>query len=133
MVKDEVMVDEFLNMLTCLALAIVQAAAFINQNNIQLCDYIQMYRASEQQETQLPIEEFQDQERYLEMKNPIATTWYISFNQITPRDKLAADYLSFMACTTNNDIPESMLPAERLQVERTNEHDWDIESIRSHN
>ncbi|KAJ6268173.1 hypothetical protein PSV08DRAFT_411191 [Bipolaris maydis] len=119
LVEDEVIADEFLDMLTCLALAIVQAAAFINQNDIQLSEYIQLYRASEQQATQLLSEEFQDQGRYQEMKNPIATTWYISFDQITSRDELAAEYLSFMACTANNDIPESMLPVEESQLKQT--------------
>lgn len=119
LVEDEVMTDEFLNMLTCLALAIVQAAAFINQNDIQLSDYIQLYRASKQQATQLLSEHFQDQGRYREMKNPIATTWYVSFDQITSRDKLAADYLSFMACIANNDIPDSILPGEGPQLEQT--------------
>lgn len=119
LVEDEVMTDEFLNMLTCLALAIVQAAAFINQNDIQLSDYIQLYRASKQQATQLLSEHFQDQGRYREMKNPIATTWYVSFDQITSRDKLAADYLSFMGCIANNDIPDSILPGEGPQLEQT--------------
>jgi tetratricopeptide (TPR) repeat protein len=115
-VEDEATVSEFLGMLAFLALAIVQAAAFINQNDYQLSDYVQLYRSNEQQATQLLSQEFQDQGRYRETINPVATTWYISFEHIRDRDQLAADYLSFMACTANNDIPESMLPTEGSPV-----------------
>ena len=44
------------------------------------------------------------------MKNPVATTWLISFEQIRQRDPLAAEYLSFMACVEPKDIPQSLLP-----------------------
>jgi tetratricopeptide (TPR) repeat protein len=115
-IEDEAAVDDFLGMLAFLALAIVQAAAFINQNDIQLFKYVQLYRASEQEATKLLSEEFQDQGRYRETKNPIATTWRISFEQIRERDRLAADHMSFMACTASNDIPESMLLVEESQV-----------------
>jgi tetratricopeptide (TPR) repeat protein len=115
-VEDEATVSEFLGMLAFLALAIVQAAAFINQNDYQLSDYVQLYRSNEQQATQLLSQEYQDQGRYRETKNPVATTWYISFEHIRDRDQLAADYLSFMACTASNDIPESMLPTEGSPV-----------------
>jgi hypothetical protein len=43
-------------------------------------------------------EEFEDNGRYREVKNAVATTWLISFEQIRRRDALAADYLSFMGC-----------------------------------
>ncbi|KAF1940357.1 kinesin light chain [Clathrospora elynae] len=118
-VEDEVTVGEFLGVLAFLALAIVQAVAFINENDIKLSDYVRLYRASEQEATKLLSEEFQDQGRYRETKNPVATTWYISFEQIRACDQLAADYLSFMACTASTDIPESMLPADESRVAET--------------
>lgn len=46
-VEDIATVNEFLDMLACLALAIVQVVAFINQNDIKLSDYVQLYRESE--------------------------------------------------------------------------------------
>jgi tetratricopeptide (TPR) repeat protein len=118
-VEDEATVNEFLGMLAFLALAIVQAVAFINKNNIKLSDYVQLYRANEQEATKLLSEEFQDQGRYRETKNPVATTWYISFAQIRACDQLAADYLSFIACTASTNIPESMLPADESRVAET--------------
>lgn len=44
------------------------------------------------------------------MKNPIATTWLISFEQILRLDPLAAEYLSFMCCIDPRNIPQSLLP-----------------------
>ncbi|KAF2191284.1 hypothetical protein K469DRAFT_437327, partial [Zopfia rhizophila CBS 207.26] len=44
-------------------------------------------------------------------RNPVATTWLISFERIKQRDPLAAEYLSFMACIEPKDIPQSLLPA----------------------
>jgi tetratricopeptide (TPR) repeat protein len=118
-VEDVTVVSEFLSMLAFFALAIVQAVAFINKNDCKLSDYISLYRASEQQATKLLSKEFQDSGRYRETKNPVATTWYISFERINQDDKLAADYLSFMACTTNSDIPATMLRTEGNEVEHT--------------
>ncbi|KAF1835698.1 kinesin light chain [Decorospora gaudefroyi] len=115
-VEDEATVSEFLGMLAFLALAIVQAVAFINENDSKLFEYVQLYRASEQEATKLIGEEFQDQGRYRETRNPVATTWYISFEQIRARNQLAADQLSFMACTASTDIPESMLPPDESRV-----------------
>src|SRR5450432_3088913 len=43
------------------------------------------------------------------MKNPVAITWLISFEQILHYHPRAAEYLSFMACVEPNDIPQSLL------------------------
>ena len=44
------------------------------------------------------------------MKNPIATTWLISFEQIQKRAPLAADYMAFISCIGEQDIPPNLLP-----------------------
>ncbi|KAF2203114.1 FabD/lysophospholipase-like protein [Delitschia confertaspora ATCC 74209] len=59
---------------------------------------------------ELLSEEFKDNWRYQDVKNPVATTWLISFEQIRQRDPFAAEYLSFMACMEPKDIPQSLLP-----------------------
>jgi hypothetical protein len=48
---------------------------------------------------------YRDNDRYVKAKNPVATTWLISFEQIRLRDPLAADYLSFMACVDSKNVP----------------------------
>jgi tetratricopeptide (TPR) repeat protein len=97
--------------LTYLPLAIVQAAAYINENGIAFVDYLSLLADQEEAAIDLLSEEFQDDWRYHNIKNPVATTWLISFEQIRHREPLAADYLSFMACIDAKGIPQSLLPA----------------------
>ena len=97
--------------LTYLPLAIVQAAAYINENGITFADYLSLLAEQEEDVIDLLSETFEDDGRYHDMKNPVAITWLISFEQIQQRDLLAADYLSFMACIDSKDIPQSLLPA----------------------
>ena len=63
----------------------------------------------EQEIIELLTEEFEDDARYSDMKNPVATTWLISFRQIQQRDPLAAEYMSFMACIDHKDVPQLLL------------------------
>ena len=56
--------------------------------------------------------EFADSHRYKEAENPIATTWLISFRQISDHDPLAADYLKFMSFPSEKAIPRSILPGD---------------------
>jgi len=97
--------------LTYLPLAIVQAAAYINENDITIAAYVSLLTDQEEEVINLLSEEFEDDGRYHDVKNPVATTWLISFEQIRRRDPLAADYLSLMACVDPRDIPQSLLPA----------------------
>jgi putative hemolysin len=97
--------------LTYLPLAIIQAAAYINENRIAFVDYLSLLADQEEAVIDLLSEEFEDDGRYNDIKNPVATTWLISFEQIRHRDPLAAEYLSFMACIDPKDIPQSLLPA----------------------
>ncbi|OQE40897.1 hypothetical protein PENCOP_c005G06057 [Penicillium coprophilum] len=99
-----------LEQLGFLPLAINQAAAYINENKIELSDYLSLLKDREIDAAELLSEEFQDDGRYAETQNPVLTTWLISFQQIQDLDKLAADYLSFIACINPRDIPQSILP-----------------------
>ncbi|KAK0756133.1 hypothetical protein N5P37_011345 [Trichoderma harzianum] len=103
-------VEALLVQLMYLPLAIVQAAVYINTNGIALGDYLSLLEEQEEDVIDLLSEDFEDDGRYHDLKNPIATTWLISFEQIRHRDPLAADYLSFMACVDAKDIPQSLLP-----------------------
>jgi tetratricopeptide (TPR) repeat protein len=109
LLENDQVVHTFLDILAFLPLAIVQATAFINKNNITLADYMSVYRDSEEDAIELLSKDFEDHGRYRDTKNPVATTWYISFKQIRKQNPLAADYLSFMACTTGENIPRSLL------------------------
>ncbi|KAH8647477.1 hypothetical protein BGZ60DRAFT_521339 [Tricladium varicosporioides] len=103
-------VNALLVQLTCLPLAIVQAAAYINENGIVLADYLSLLGDQEEEVIDLLSEEFEDEGRYHNVKNPVATTWLISFEQIRHRDPLAAEFLSFIACVDPKNVPQSLLP-----------------------
>jgi MoxR-like ATPase len=73
-------------------------------------DYLSLLAEQEEDVVDLLSEEFEDDWRYRTVKNPVAVTWLISFEQIRHRDPLAADYLSFMACVDLKNVPQSLLP-----------------------
>jgi tetratricopeptide (TPR) repeat protein len=110
LLDDQQYMMALLNKLANLPLAITQAAAYINANCIDLATYVSLLEDQEDVVIDLLSEDFEDEGRYRDLKNPVATTWLISFEQIRQRDPLAADYLSFMACVDAKDIPQSLLP-----------------------
>ena len=107
--EDEAVI-KLLKLLSYLPLAIIQAAAYINENSISILSYLALYEGGEEEIIEVLSENFEDQGRYRDMKNPIATTWLISFDQILQQDQLAAEYLSFMSCLVPENIPKSLLP-----------------------
>jgi len=115
---------ELLQQLIFLPLAIVQAAAYINKNGITFSDYLSHLKDQEQEVIDLLSEDFEDEGRYQnaqnpEVKNPVATTWLISFKQIRQHDPLAAEYLSFMCCIDWRNIPQSLLPPAQSRKKET--------------
>lgn len=120
LLKDDEIISKFLEILTCLPLAIVQAAAYINKHGISISQYISVYQKTEDETIKVLSANFEDRKRYQDTRNPVATTWHISFNQIQRDNSLAADYLSFMACILPENIPESLLlpgESESEQIE----------------
>ena len=110
---------ELLQQLTFLPLAIVQAAAYINENSITFSFYLSLLKDQEQNVIDLFSEDFEDEGHYREKKNPIANTWLISFEQIRLLDPLAAEYLSFMCCIYPRDILVSLLPPAQSRKKET--------------
>ncbi|PGG95771.1 hypothetical protein GX51_08124 [Blastomyces parvus] len=111
LLTDDQAATDLLKKLTHLPLAIVQAACYINANGLRtLTEYTTLLDDTEENKIDLLSEDFEDLGRYRDAKNPVATTWLLSFEQIRKRDQLAADYLSFMACIDAKDIPQSLLP-----------------------
>jgi tetratricopeptide (TPR) repeat protein len=102
--------QRLLDRLTFLPLAIVQAASFINENKMTLAGYVELLDGQEQSAIDLLSEDFEDKGRYRSIRNPVATTWLTSFEQIIRQNRLAADYLCYIACIKEKDIPISILP-----------------------
>ncbi|KAF9777671.1 hypothetical protein IL306_004342 [Fusarium sp. DS 682] len=89
---DDTAANRLLTLLTHLPLAITQAAAYINENQILLTHYVQLFENTDRDRIELLSAEFQDDTRYEQSKNPVATTWFISFNQIRKADELASHF-----------------------------------------
>ena len=105
---------QLLKLLVNLPLAIMQAAAYLNENSTTIIRYLKIYEECNNSFIKLLSKDFEDEGRYPGMKNPIITTWLISFNQIRRCDSLAADYLAFISCINPHNIPESLLPRAPL-------------------
>lgn len=89
--------SELLKRVAFLPLATVQAAAYINENDISVTEYLSLFEDTDDTEENVIAvlsEDFEGDRRYQELKNPVATTWLISFEQIRHRDLLAIKHLS---------------------------------------
>ena len=103
-----------------LPLALVQAAAFILIESSSVTDYLKLYNESDTSRIQLLCDDFEDDVRDPEIKNPTITTFAISFQQIKKYDPPAANLLSFMSMLDAQAIPRSLLPYEGDSVLFTN-------------
>ena len=110
LIEDKDNITKLLNSLVNLPLAIMQAAAYLNANCCTIAEYLSLYEESSDSVTKLLSKDFEDVRRYPGIKNPVATTWLISFEQIQVRDPLAADYMAFISCIKEQDIPRDLLP-----------------------
>jgi hypothetical protein len=76
-------VIQLLRLLTHLPLAIVQVIAYINENDISISEYVAIYkRDSKKDIIEVLGEDFEDQARYRDIENHVATTCLISFEQV---------------------------------------------------
>ena len=90
-------------------LALVQATAYMCTESVSLSRYLTMYKQSDQTKIQLLSEDFEDETRYANVKNPVAATLQISFDYIDCQFPLSATLLSAMSLLDTKAIPESFL------------------------
>jgi hypothetical protein len=64
----------FFKHLIFLSLAITQAAAYVNENDIRLTDYVALLQEQKSDVVELLSENFENDERYTNIQNPVATT-----------------------------------------------------------
>jgi hypothetical protein len=113
LLRDDAATAELLTELTHLPLAITQAAAYLNRNQVSIADYLGLLRGTEQDMIGLMSRSFQDSTRYRGSQNAVATTWLVSFDQIRKSDSIAADLLSFISCIEPKAIPRMILPSSQ--------------------
>lgn len=110
LLSDNAAARELLDELTRLPLAISQAAAYLNRNQVSIVEYLGLLRGTEKDRVNLMSREFHDSTRYKGSQNAVATTWLVSFDRIRKSDNAAAILLSFMSCIDPKAIPRSILP-----------------------
>ncbi|KIW17106.1 hypothetical protein PV08_04297 [Exophiala spinifera] len=103
--------------LTHMPLAIVQAASFINMARASVRTYLELLKEPEDAVIQLLSEDFGDKSRYPDAKNPIATTWLISFEHIGRHHPLAMKLLSCLVCFHPSSVPSSLLPEDSSKLD----------------
>ncbi|KAK5224483.1 hypothetical protein LTR72_004264 [Exophiala xenobiotica] len=106
--------------LTCLPLAIVQAAAFISMNVTSTRRYLELLDDTEEEAIALLSKDLSnDEQRYRKGQTPVASTWLISFTQIQKQHPWAAELLAFTSCLGEKNIPSSLLPEAPSKTEMT--------------
>ncbi|RMZ91828.1 hypothetical protein DV736_g920, partial [Chaetothyriales sp. CBS 134916] len=114
---DRTALETLVEKLTHLPLAIVQASAFINRTQCSVHDYLELLDQPEDEVIELLSQDFGDQSRYHNARNPIAITWLISFQHIHQHHPLAVTFLSSMACLHEKAIPLSILPQASSKIQ----------------
>ncbi|KAI1312152.1 hypothetical protein F5Y03DRAFT_391118 [Xylaria venustula] len=103
-----------LHFLANLPLAIKQASAFMTSNrNVTVSQYLGLCESSDTNFIGLLSKKFEDRYRYKDYamyRNPVATTWLISFEHLSQHNPQAADYLKFICFLAEKDVPLSLLP-----------------------
>ncbi|KAI0203080.1 P-loop containing nucleoside triphosphate hydrolase protein [Astrocystis sublimbata] len=104
-----------LKFLVNLPLAIKQASAFMMEQDATVLEYLKLCEKTDAHQIKILSENFEDDFRYediSEKQNPVATTWLISFQNISQEDRQAAMYLKFISFLAEKDIPVSLLPID---------------------
>ncbi|PWY96248.1 hypothetical protein BO94DRAFT_529639 [Aspergillus sclerotioniger CBS 115572] len=87
-------------------LAIIQAAAYMKHNGIDTGEYLQLYCESPQSQLDVLNEDYDDVlNEQRSNRNPIAATWFISFEYINRNFPVAGDMLKRMSLLESHAIP----------------------------
>jgi tetratricopeptide (TPR) repeat protein len=92
-----------------LPLALVQAAAFIQENSITVNDYLELLDGSDQDLIDLLSEDFETVGRDSDTPRAVAQTWMLSFQQIEREYPFAGELLSLMSLFDRQAIPLEFL------------------------
>jgi hypothetical protein len=92
-----------------LPLALVQAAAFIQENSLTVIRYLQLLDQSDHSLVELLSEPFEEVGRDSSIPNAVTATWIVSFKQIKEQCPQASDLLSLMSFFDRQGIPKMFL------------------------
>ncbi|KAI1330254.1 P-loop containing nucleoside triphosphate hydrolase protein [Xylariaceae sp. FL0255] len=113
-ISDREDINRLLSLLTNLPLAIKQASAYLVSNRlVTIAKYSEFCGSSNTVLTDMLSRHFEDRRRYKthsKNRNPITTTWLVSFEYISRSNPHAANCLKFISLLAEKDIPLSLLP-----------------------
>ncbi|KAI4270298.1 MAG: hypothetical protein LQ337_006761 [Flavoplaca oasis] len=107
--EDEPELKRLVQVLGGIPLAINQAISFIQENGSNLARYLELYEANDSNRVELLSQDFEDDTRDHELKNPIASTWIVTFEYMKAHQPLAADTLCMMSMFDAQAIPEAFI------------------------
>jgi hypothetical protein len=102
-------VQRLLEILEFIPLAITQAAAFIEENSMEITTYIKDLTKSDCDLQDCLDENLPDPRRDATSENSSIRTWKLSFDQITKQRPQAAELLSLMAVLDRQGMPKMLL------------------------
>jgi tetratricopeptide (TPR) repeat protein len=119
-----------LDLLANLPLAIKQASAYMAKTGMSTTKYLNYCQLSDKNLIRLLSKAFEDRGRYKSIRNPVATTWLISFDHISRDNQLAANYLRFI-CFLAEKVAEAIgtLKAYAFVNEREESSSFDIHRL----
>ncbi|KAK4233048.1 P-loop containing nucleoside triphosphate hydrolase protein, partial [Achaetomium macrosporum] len=88
-----------------LPLALVQAAAFMQENSVPISRYLELLDKSDQDLVDLLSKDFETVGRDSETPRAVAETWILSFDQIQRQNSFAGELLSLMGLLDRHTIP----------------------------
>ncbi|KAM7211693.1 HET domain containing protein, partial [Rhypophila decipiens] len=118
-VNEEQEAKHLLGELSCLPLAITQAAAYIKHNKISIRRYLELLSEQKKKNMNPSDKQYGQQLQYQTADNPVALTSLISLAQVSRHDTTAANCLFFMACIDRKDVLLQLLPTTQSSPTRT--------------
>jgi tetratricopeptide (TPR) repeat protein len=103
-------VEQLLDLLQRLPLAIAQAAAYIRRTKVSTRAYLRVFRESEKRQSNLLSEGFDDVHR-LGVPNSVMFTWLISMKRISQESQCGESILNVVAFLDNKRLPFELIKA----------------------
>jgi len=117
-VGDSQSTADLTKLLAYMPLAIKQASAYMAKTGISTTKYLELCQSGDKTVlVDLLSRDFEDRSRYKDIKNPVATTWLISFEHIARDNELASWYLRVMCTYADKNIPAALLPPRGSELE----------------
>ena len=98
-----------------LPLALIQAAAFIQENTMTISEYLGLLGKSDYSLVELLSEEFETVGRDSQTPRAATTTWMVLFEQIQQRDPFSSELLSLISLFDRQAIPTGFLSQYCIQ------------------